>query len=264
MMRAIVVFLSLFLILACKKAEPKIMEDNVLPVDSPIKPVDTAKKPADTVKKPPVVVPIDTNKGRQLNYLALGDSYTIGESVARDQIFPAHLVREVRVHGRIINPPTIIAQTGWTTGDLKAAIKDAAILQKFDMVTLLIGVNNQYRGGSREIYRKEFKELLLTAIDFAKGNKNHVYVISIPDWGATPFGRQTGNQQAIAADIDAFNLINKEESLAMGVSYTDITPASRLAANDDSLLASDDLHPSGKMYLDWASKLAPIVVKSFK
>lgn len=263
-MRIWTIWIGLFLFLACKKSEPANAVPSQIVADSIVKPLDTAKKPVDSVKKPPVVVPVDTNKGRQINYLALGDSYTIGESVDRYQIFPNQLVTEVGKHGRIINPPTIIARTGWTTRNLLSAIKDSGINHKFDMVTLLIGVNNQYQGGSREQYRTEFKELLQIAIDYAKGNKDHVFVISIPDWGASPFGRQTGNQSSIAADIDAFNAINKTESAALGISYTEITVASRLAAEDETLIASDGLHPSGKMYLQWASKLAPLVVKSFK
>lgn len=263
-MRALTVFLALFLMIACKKGGTKPMETTLIKPDSVSKPLDTTKKPLDTVKQPPVVKPIDTNKGRQINYLALGDSYTIGESVERSLIFPYQLLDRVKVLGRTINPPTIIAQTGWTTSELQYAIKNSGVINKFDMVTLLIGVNNQYRGQSREVYRKEFKELLETAISYAKGDKNHVFVISIPDWSATPYGKQYGNQQAVAADIDAFNAINKAETLALGISYTDITPASRLAATDGELVASDGLHPSAKMYQSWAFQLAPLVINSFK
>ncbi len=206
------------------------------------------------------MMPADT-----LTYLAIGDSYTIGEAVPLSGNFPHQLSKLLKVKGLDVGTPKIIAKTGWTTSELQQGIKTAAINQKFDLVTLLIGVNNQYRGESKTIYRKEFKDLLETAIAFAGGHKAHVFVVSIPDWGATPYGQQSGRDiSAIAADIDAFNAINKEETLAHGISYTDITAASRLAASDESLVASDGLHPSEKMYLDWAVQLEPKVIKGLK
>lgn len=243
------------------------MDNEKLPADTLVKATDTTKKPADTIKKPVDTVkkPADPNQGKQLNYLALGDSYTIGESVERTQIFPAQLAKQLEKAGLIINPPTIIARTGWTTSELQTAIKESGVIQKFNFVTLLIGVNNQYRGESKDKYRKEFKELLQTAVDYVKGDKTHVFVVSIPDWGVTPFGKQSGrDQQMIAQEIDSFNTINREETLALGISYTDITPASRNAATDNSLVASDGLHPSGRMYLDWAVNVAPAILKIFK
>lgn len=201
----------------------------------------------------------------QLSYLALGDSYTIGEAVPQAQSFPYQLVNIAGDKGIKISRPEIIATTGWTTGELKGAIKSAALTARYDMVTLLIGVNNQYRGQSIDTYRTEFRELLQTAIGFAGGNAAHVFVVSIPDWGATPFGKQSGRgTSAIAAEIDAFNAVNKEETVKLSVSYTDITPASRNAATDATLVASDGLHPSGKMYFDWATNLTPAVVAAFK
>ncbi|WP_457287359.1 GDSL-type esterase/lipase family protein [Pedobacter sp. UYP24] len=231
------------------------------PIDTPKKVIDTPKKAIDTVKIPPV----DPNKGKQLNYLALGDSYTIGESVSAADNFPSQLVNQLQSKGLIINPPKIIARTGWTTADLKAAITASGVIQKFNFVTLLIGVNNQYRGESEATYRKEFKELLQTALNFTSNEKTHVFVVSIPDWGVTSFAKQSGrNQQTISMEIDAFNAINKEETLALGISYTDITPASRNAATDLSLVASDGLHPSPKMYNGWAIAVAAEVTKVFK
>lgn len=239
------------------------------PTDTLVKPIDTVTKPADPAEKPVdtvVVKPTDPNMGKQLNYIALGDSYTIGESVARYENFPSQLAKELTAKGLIINPPTIVARTGWTTSELQAGIKNSGFSEhKYDIVTLLIGVNNQYRGESKDVYRKEFKELLQTAIDFTKDKKTHVFVVSIPDWGVTPFGLQSGrDQQTIANEIDAFNAINKEETLAAGVNYTDITLASRFALSDRSLVASDGLHPSGKMYLGWAVNVAPVVLKNLK
>lgn len=198
------------------------------------------------------------------SYLALGDSYTIGEAVAQSSSFPFQLASNLSSLGLKVNTPKIIARTGWTTDELQGAIRAEALTGKFDIVTLLIGVNNQYRGNSIDTYRTEFKELLQTAINFAGGNKAHVFVVSIPDWGATPFGKQSGRGvQVIANEIDTFNAVNREETLRAGVSYTDITPGSRNAAADQSLVASDGLHPSGMMYKDWVTLLAPAVFKAF-
>lgn len=203
------------------------------------------------------IKPTDPHMGKQLNYLALGDSYTIGESVERYENFPNQLVKELTKKGLIINPPIIVARTGWTTSELQSGIKDSGVPEhKFDIVTLLIGVNNQYRGESKDVYRKEFKELLHTAVNFTKDKRSHVFVVSIPDWGVTPFGLQSGRDpQIIAKEIDAFNAINKEETLAAGLNYTDITPASRLALSDKALVAKDGLHPSGKMYAGWVKNI---------
>lgn len=195
-----------------------------------------------------------------LTYLALGDSYTIGEAVEQKLSFPYQLVSELVAQNLLVSTPKIIAKTGWTTDELQAAIKAGNVTQKFDIVTLLIGVNNQYRGNSQITYRKEFKELLQTAISYAGGVKKHVFVISIPDWGVTPFGKASGkNIQTIALEIDAFNAINKEETLALGLSYTDITIGSRAADTDLSLVATDGLHPSDKMYAVWALEVAKAV-----
>lgn len=204
-------------------------------------------------------------QGTPITYLALGDSYTIGEAVTANESFPYQLATQLKNEGLNVQAPKIIAKTGWTTDELQAAIATANIKTSFDMVTLLIGVNNQYRGNSQSTYRKEFKELLQTAIAFAGNNKKHVFVVSIPDWGVTPFGKNSGrNIQTIAQEIDAFNAINKEETLAQGISYTDITPASRNALTDASLVASDGLHPSGKMYGEWAVKVSSAAQQNFK
>lgn len=206
-----------------------------------------------------------TNTETEISYLAIGDSYTIGEDVPLESSFPYQLTEELKARGLQLAKPDIIAKTGWTTSELQDGIRSADLNRKFTIVTLLIGVNNQYRGEPKEKYRNEFKELLQTAIAFANGNKTHVFVVSIPDWGLTPFGMESGRDvHFISSDIDAFNVINKEESLAEGVSYTDITIASRLVVSDKELIASDGLHPSPKMYLDWALKLAPVVIEKFK
>jgi lysophospholipase L1-like esterase len=192
-----------------------------------------------------------------LEYLALGDSYTIGELVPQDQSFPFQLVANLNLSGIKVSSPEIIATTGWTTDDLIKAIREKNLKKKFDLVTLLIGVNNQYRGYSKENYRLEFTELLQSALTFADYRKQRVFVISIPDWGVTPFAQKSNRDPTrISAEIDAFNAVNKDESLTAGVAYIDITPGSRKAANDLSLLAEDGLHPSAKMYAEWVDNLA--------
>lgn len=202
--------------------------------------------------------------GTALTYLALGDSYTIGEAVPQQESFPFQLVTQLKTNNITVAKPKVIAKTGWTTDELQTAIKAENITQSYDLVTLLIGVNNQYRSYSLDTYRKEFKELLNTAISFAGKNKKRAFVVSIPDWGVTPFGKNSGrNIQTIASEIDAFNAIKKEETLAASVSYTEITLASRNAATDLSLVAKDGLHPSGKMYAEWAAKVAVAVKASF-
>lgn len=178
-------------------------------------------------------------------YLALGDSYTIGESVAAADNYPAQLARELK-----LGEPAIIAKTGWTTDELSAAIDKANPHGPYELVTLLIGVNNQYRGRGADEYRTQFVGLLQRAIGFAGGKPRNVVVISIPDWGVTPFAKDR-DRAKIAREIDRFNAINREEALRAGARYVDITPFSRTAANDPSLVAPDGLHPSGKMYAEW-------------
>jgi len=186
-----------------------------------------------------------------MRFLALGDSYTIGESVAPAERWPMQLAALLRAEGMPMDDPLIIATTGWTTDELRAGIDRAAPAGTFDLVSLLIGVNNQYRGRGQDEYRRQFVDLLKRAIEFAGGKPGRVLVLSIPDWGATPFavGR---NRARIAAEIDAFNAINREEAERHGARYVDVTPVSRKAASDASLIAGDGLHPSGKMYAEWA------------
>ncbi|MBK0377955.1 SGNH/GDSL hydrolase family protein [Mucilaginibacter segetis] len=199
-----------------------------------------------------------------LTYLALGDSYTIGESVPGNESFPYQLVSTLTTDGYSFNKPEIIAVTGWTTDELINAIQNSTVNnKKFDIVTLLIGVNNQYRGYKEEIYRKEFIQLLHTAITFADGKNKRVFVLSIPDWGATPFAEGRDRQQ-IADEVARFNAINLEESKRANVNYIDITPISKRAAADASLTAEDGLHPSGEMYNLWVKELAPVVISQLK
>lgn len=182
-------------------------------------------------------------------YLALGDSYTIGESVAESERFPVQLARELG-----LADPAIIAKTGWTTDELAQALNAVRLAGPFDLVTLLIGVNNQYRGRDAEQYRGEFAELLQRAIGFAGGDATKVVVVSIPDWGVTPFAE--GRDRAkIAAEIDRYNAINREEAGRAGARYVDITPISR--GSDPALVAGDGLHPSGKQYTEWVKVIVP-------
>ena len=214
------------------------------------------------VKNMPVAQqPGNTITNNTFTYLALGDSYTIGESVTQVESFPYQLQNLLKAQGKNVANPKIIATTGWTTDELKTAITKAELNQKFDFVTLLIGVNNQYRGYPISTYKKEFSELLQTAISFVNGDKRRVFVISIPDWGATPFGKSSGrSSQTIAEEIDNFNKANQDITLAAGVNYTNITPSSRNANTNLALIAGDGLHPSGKMYSEWATALLPKVI----
>lgn len=188
------------------------------------------------------------------SYLALGDSYTIGEKVPAAENFPSQVVRIMREKKKNFSAPKIIATTGWTTGELQTAINKARLKKKYDFVTLLIGVNNQYRGLKVVDYIPEFEHLLQQAIRFAGNDTTHVVVLSIPDWGVTPFAEGRDRKQ-IAADIDAYNAANKLIAEKYSVNYIDITPGTRKAANDPSLLAEDGLHPSGKAYAEWAEEI---------
>ncbi|WP_158825254.1 SGNH/GDSL hydrolase family protein [Mucilaginibacter lacusdianchii] len=208
-------------------------------------------------------VPMPTGNGTAVTYLALGDSYTIGETVTAPESFPYQLTAELNKLNYKAAAPVIIARTGWTTDELINAISVQNLAQKFDIVTLLIGVNNQYRGYNINTYRTEFVQLLNTAISYANGNKKHVFVVSIPDWGVTPYASGR-DRNKIAAEIDQYNAINKQETEKAGISYTNITPGSRLAAQDRTLIAADGLHPSGKMYAQWVQQLIVEVAKSLK
>lgn len=191
-------------------------------------------------------------------YLALGDSYTIGEQVLLKDSFPYQLVQLLRQKSLAFAAPEIIAKTGWTTDELLAGIDALELLPGYDLVTLLIGVNNQYRGRATENYAVEFTTLLKMSIQFAGNKPGQVVVVSIPDWGVTPFASGR-NREQIAEKIDAFNTINKSVAMDYGVHYIDITPGSREAATQTNLLAEDGLHPSAEAYRQWAEKIAAII-----
>lgn len=191
-------------------------------------------------------------------FLALGDSYTIGEGARAARRWPAQLAVLARQQGLFLAKPTIIARTGWTTAELQEAIKAANKQKTYDLVSLLIGVNNQYRGQSVELYRTEFRALLATAIRFAGGQAGHVVVLSIPDWGVTPFAHDR-NQAQIALEIDQFNLVAHEECQHADVAFVDITPLTRAAAGDANQFASDGLHYTGVQMRQWATLALPVV-----
>ncbi len=211
----------------------------------------------------PGVGPIPTDSIRvQKSYLALGDSYTIGSSVAIDQRFPNQAATLLTQQGLQVKMPDIVATSGWTTGNLLSALTSTPPVAKYDIVTLLIGVNNQFQGRSRAEYRSEFTELLNKAIGYAGGNKTRVFVLSIPDYSVTPFA-QNSDTAKIAREIDEFNAINRQITTTVAVSYLDITSISREARMDPSLLAGDGLHPSGKQYARWVALLAPLIKAVF-
>jgi lysophospholipase L1-like esterase len=191
-------------------------------------------------------------------YLALGDSYTIGEQVPAEESFPMQLVLLLRSRGYKIADPKIVAKTGWTTDELEAGINKADLLAHYNWVTLLIGVNNQYRSRSVDEYQNEFRALLQRALSFAGGRKDRVLVLSIPDWGVTPFAEGRDRRQ-IAIEIDAYNNAAASICAEESIQFIPITEGTRDAASDRSLLTGDGLHPSGKEYRRWAEKLADLI-----
>lgn len=196
-------------------------------------------------------------------YLALGDSYTIGESVAESERWPMQLAARLVQEGIPMKDPKIIAKTGWRTDDLRAAIEaDNELLESYDLVSLLIGVNNQYQGKSVESFAPEFEELLQIAIKYAGGKKENVFVVSIPDYGKTPFG--AAKEEQIKKELDAYNKVSKNIAKKYGVAYYNITPISRMAKSHPELIANDDLHPSGKMYTKWVELFEKKVAKMLK
>ena len=200
---------------------------------------------------------------RGARILSLGDSYTIGESVDAADRWPVRLARGLRARGIATADAVIIARTGWTTDELNAAIDAASPDDGFDLVTLLIGVNNQYRGRSSEDYRSELRELLARAVSFAGSQPSRVLAISIPDWGATPFAAESGRDVSkIGAEIDAFNAVGRDEAARAGVRFVDITPISRRARQELGLMAGDGLHPSGAMYEEWSEEILPAALEA--
>lgn len=206
---------------------------------------------------PSQTTPPENNQS--LSYLALGDSYTIGESVPDNKRWPVQLAGILRNNGIAIDDPRIIAKTGWTTLDLTEAIDDNELNPPYDFVSLLIGVNDQYGGLNFEKYHDRFRYLLKKSIELADGQNDHVLVVSIPDYSVTPFG-QARDPEKISRELKKYNATNKSIAENLDVHYVNITPVSQEAVNDESLIASDELHPSGKMYNQWVEKIAPIIL----
>jgi lysophospholipase L1-like esterase len=195
----------------------------------------------------------------ELRYLALGDSYTIGEDIDEAGRWPMQLSKALRAEGIPIADPRIIAKTGWTTDELDAAITAQEPVGEYDFVSLLIGVNNQYRGRSVEEYRVQFAALLWRAIGFARNRPERVLVLSIPDWGVTPFAQRQGRDtDQIARELDAYNLAAREACQHRSVAFVDIAKVSREYGSEAKMLAGDGLHPSAAMYAEWTKLAFPV------
>lgn len=190
---------------------------------------------------------------KSVSYLALGDSYTIGESVPVNRNFPYQLADSIGKRGNAYESPVIIARTGWRTDQLIEAIESAHLNNGYDLVTLLIGVNNEFQGRSLEEYERDFRLLCIKAIELAGNKKKRVRIISIPDYGYTPYGK--ANQQRISERIDLFNASNKRIADSLKLKYVDITGISRRGLNEPDLIAADGLHPSAKMYALWVKEI---------
>lgn len=197
-------------------------------------------------------------KSEHIKFLALGDSYTIGESVSESERWPEQLATDLRSKGFQMEKPQIIATTGWRTDQLKQAIVEQNPGNGFGLVSLLIGVNNQYQKKPIEIYVREFEELLKIAIYCAGGRKEGVLVVSIPDYGYTPFGES--RLPEVSRELDQYNSINRDFASRYGVPYFNITDISRRGLAEPDLVAADKLHPSGKMYRLWVAE----ILKGFK
>jgi len=196
---------------------------------------------------------------QKVNFLALGDSYTIGECVEAELSWPVQLTTKLQSLGIPIHYPQIIAQTGWTTRELSDGIKHSDVHYSYKLVSLQIGVNNQFQGLSLDTYRMEFHDLLSQAVSFAGGNSHRVMVLSVPDWSITPYASELEVDQT-EDSVDAFNNINYEVSKGMGTRYIDVTHISRLAVIHKDFLAPDRLHPSGSMYAAWVESLLPVAL----
>jgi lysophospholipase L1-like esterase len=199
----------------------------------------------------------DVPSAAGVRILSLGDSYTIGEAVPETDRWPLQLAALLRAKGVRVETPTIVARTGWTTDELAAGIEAANPTGTFDLVTLLIGVNDQYRGRSVDEFRVQLRALLRRAVDFAGGRAHRVIVVAIPDWGVTPFAE--GHDRArIGVEIDAFNDATRAEAESIGARYSDIAAVARRARATPTFVAHDGLHPSGAMYAEWARAMFPV------
>jgi lysophospholipase L1-like esterase len=206
-------------------------------------------------------IPSTTETQATISFLALGDSYTVGEQVGKLESWPMQLTRKLRVAGRGTAEPTIIAVSGWDTSELIEALTLVDLVSSFDVVTLQIGVNNQFRNGPLVDFESDLDGLTNSAIALAQGNAKKVVLISIPDWSATPFANGAPRKE-ISAEIDQFNDIVRTQATKSGTQFVDITEVSREATNDLDLVAPDGLHPSGKMFERWVELIFPVVEES--
>lgn len=193
-----------------------------------------------------------------LTYLALGDSYTIGESVEPCERWPVQLAQRLNDGGFATQPPEILAQTGWTTDELDHAMDLRSFSTKFDLITLLIGVNNQYRGRCMTEFSQQIDKLLERCLQLSKTGAPGIWVLSIPDWGCTPFA-EGRDRELIRQEIDDFNRRKRERCQRANVSWVEITDLTRQAASASELTAADGLHPSARMYSRWVDRLCPLV-----
>jgi lysophospholipase L1-like esterase len=247
--RSAIIFFSIVLLILFIAATACTKAGNTIITTQPV-PVDTGTTP---------VVAHDTTA---LNWLALGDSYTIGQSVDSSQRYPAQTAALLKTYNNIpIAGIQYIARTGWTTSNLQTAINYTKPTGPFDIVTLLIGVNDQYQGIDTAVYRTGFTKLLQQALQFANNKTKHVFVLSIPDYSVTPFGH---GDAGISRQLAYFNAINKAITAYYNIAYIDITGISTGMGNDASLIANDGLHPSGKEYALWSLQLQTAIVKAFK
>jgi lysophospholipase L1-like esterase len=203
---------------------------------------------------------IENPTARNIKYLALGDSYTIGQSVCETCRFPIQLKDSLKNYlfplGNV--SVKVVAQTGWTTTNLKTAIANENLIADYDLVTLLIGVNNQYQNKPFSLYETEFPELIQTAISLAKGDTNRVIVVSIPDYAFTPFGQGSSNPENISNQLDTYNLFAKNHSESLGIEFVNITDITRQGLNNPELVATDNLHPSTLAYTKFVERLLPV------
>ena len=197
-------------------------------------------------------------------YLALGDSYTIGESVCSDCNYPKQLTDSLNNTLKYKTSVKIIAKTGWTTTDLFSAIASENPSKDYDLVTLLIGVNNQYQGKSFSIYEEEFPKLLDMAINFAKGKPENVIVVSIPDYGFTPFGQKSGKAEKATKELENYNIYAERIAFEKGVRFENITPITQKGLENADLVASDGLHPSEVAYKKFVEQLFPFAKNILK
>ncbi len=200
---------------------------------------------------------------RQLNYLALGDSYTIGEGISCTENWPMQLAARLQAQNIPLAAPTILAQTGWTTRDLIAALQKANLTPGYDLVSLLIGVNNQYRGESLTTYRVEFQELLYEAIRYARNSPQRVIVLSIPHWEKTPYAKGR-DQNQISVEIQQFNRVNQAETCQAQAHYFNFSALCNQILRNQNLLTKDQLHPSAQLYAKWVAQISPVAGQLLK